>query len=188
MGKIIVIEGVNDSGKETQSKLLAKTLKEEGYKPSEEVIRGLGQDAKIDQTQAIVIEKLFGTKPEVQKAEEVAQTKEEVKDQKTEFNVDQEKKVSSPELDREFKEAVQKEDFIKLSQLKEQGFQPSKELIQSIGDTASNNTMIAVQKIFNLKGNTNTLGDVKLAHNQQSADKDLKRPLANTLNKMFADL
>lgn len=30
MGKIIVIEGVNDSGKETQSKLLAKTLKEEG--------------------------------------------------------------------------------------------------------------------------------------------------------------
>ena len=32
MGKIIVIEGVNDSGKETQSKLLAKTLKAEGYK------------------------------------------------------------------------------------------------------------------------------------------------------------
>ena len=32
MGKIIVIEGVNDLGKETQSKLLAKTLKEEGYK------------------------------------------------------------------------------------------------------------------------------------------------------------
>ena len=32
MGKIIVIEGVNDSGKETQSKLLAKALKHEGYK------------------------------------------------------------------------------------------------------------------------------------------------------------
>lgn len=32
MGKIIVIEGVNDSGKETQSKLLAKALKQEGYK------------------------------------------------------------------------------------------------------------------------------------------------------------
>ena len=32
MGKIIVIEGVNDSGKETQSKLLAQTLKEEDYK------------------------------------------------------------------------------------------------------------------------------------------------------------
>ena len=44
------------------------SLKEEGYKPSEEVIRGLGQDTKIDQTQAIVIEKLFGMKPEVQKS------------------------------------------------------------------------------------------------------------------------
>ena len=32
MGKIIVIEGVNDSGKETQSKLLAKALKQEAYK------------------------------------------------------------------------------------------------------------------------------------------------------------
>lgn len=164
------------------------SLKEEGYKPSEEVIRGLGQDAKIDQTQAIVIEKLFGTKPEVQKTEEVTQSKEEAKEQKVELNVEQDKKVSSPELDREFKEAVQKEDFIKLSQLKEQGFQPSKELVQSISETASNNTMIAVQKIFNLKGNANTLGDVKLAQTKQSADKDLKRPLANTVNRMFSDL
>lgn len=164
------------------------SLKEEGYRPSEEVIRGLGQDAKIDQTQAIVIEKLFGTKPEVQKTEEVTQSKEEAKEQKVELNVEQDKKVSSPELDREFKEAVQKEDFIKLSQLKEQGFQPSKELVQSISETASNNTMIAVQKIFNLKGNANTLGDVKLAQTKQSVDKDLKRPLANTVNRMFSDL
>lgn len=36
------------------------SLKEEGYKPSEEVIRGLGQDTKIDQTQAIVIENYLG--------------------------------------------------------------------------------------------------------------------------------
>lgn len=165
------------------------SLKEEGYKPSEEVIRGLGQDTKIDQTQAIVIEKLFGTKPDVQKAEEVTQAKEETKDAKVELNADlANAKVVSPELDKEFKEAVEKEDFIKISQLKEQGYQPSKELIQSLGETASSNTMIAVQKIFNLKGTANTLGDVKLAHNQQSADKDLKRPLVNTLNKMFADL
>lgn len=38
------------------------------------------------------------------------------------------------------------------------------------------------------KGSANTLGDVKLAQGQQSAEKDLKRPLANTVNKMFADL
>ena len=57
-----------------------------------------------------------------------------------------------------------------------------------MNETASGNTMIAVQKIFNLKGSANTLGDVKLAQGQQSAEKDLKRPLANTVNKMFADL
>jgi hypothetical protein len=90
--------------------------------------------------------------------------------------------------DKEFKEAVEKGDFVKMSQLKEQGYQPSKELIQSLNETASGNTMIAVQKIFNLKGSANTLGDVKLAQGQQSAEKDLKRPLANTVNKMFADL
>ena len=164
------------------------SLKEEGYKPSEEVIRGLGQDTKIDQTQAIVIEKLFGMKPEVQKAEEVTQAKEESKEAKVELNADPASAKVSPELDKEFKEAVEKGDFVKMSQLKEQGYQPSKELIQSLNETASGNTMIAVQKIFNLKGSANTLGDVKLAQGQQSAEKDLKRPLANTVNKMFADL
>lgn len=164
------------------------SLKEEGYKPSEEIIRGLGQDTKIDQTQAIVIEKLFGTKPEVQKAEEVIQAKDETKEEKAELHADPAGAKVSPELDQEFKEAVQKEDFMKLAQLKEQGYQPSKELIQSLNETASDNTMIAVQKIFNLKGPANTLGDIKLAHSQQGAEKDLKRPLANTVNKMFADL
>ena len=164
------------------------SLKEEGYKPSEEVIRGLGQDTKIDQTQAIVIEKLFGMKPEVQKAEEVTQAKEESKEAKVELNADPASAKVSPELDKEFQEAVEKGDFVKMSQLKEQGYQPSKELIQSLNETASGNTMIAVQKIFNLKGSANTLGDVKLAQGQQSAEKDLKRPLANTVNKMFADL
>ena len=164
------------------------SLQEEGYKPSEEVIRGLGQDTKIDQTQAIVIEKLFGMKPEVQKAEEVTQAKEESKEAKVELNADPASAKVSPELDKEFKEAVEKGDFVKMSQLKEQGYQPSKELIQSLNETASGNTMIAVQKIFNLKGSANTLGDVKLAQGQQSAEKDLKRPLANTVNKMFADL
>lgn len=160
-------------------------LKEEGYKPSEEVIRGLGQDTKIDQTQAIVIEKLFGMKPEVQKMEEVAETK----DQKVESNIEQDQKVSSPELDKEFKEAVQKEDFIKLSQLKEQGYKPSKELLQSLSETTSGNTVIAVQKIFNMKGASNALGDVKLAHNEgRSGEKDISKPLANTVNRMFADL
>lgn len=158
-------------------------LKEEGYKPSEEVIKGLGQEVHIDSKQAIVIEKLFGTKPEVQKEEEIVQKKEENIE-----NVNKAEKMSSPELDKEFKNAVEKGDFVKLSQLKEQGYHPSKEVMQSLSNTTSSNTIIAVQKIFGLKAVSNTMGDVKLAHGQQSTDRDLKRPIANTINRMFSDL
>lgn len=157
-------------------------LKEEGYKPSEEVIKGLGQEVHIDSKQAIVIEKLFGTKPEVevQKEEEIVQKKEENIE-----NVNKAEKMSSPELDKEFKNAVEKGDFVKLSQLKEQGYHPSKEVMQSLSNTTPSNTIIAVQKIFGLKAVSNTMGDVKLAHGQQSTDRDLKRPIANTINRMF---
>ena len=160
-------------------------LKEEGYKPSEEVIKGLGQEVHIDSKQAIVIEKLFGTKPEVevQKEEEIVQKKEENID-----NVNKAEKMSSPELEKEFKNAVEKGDFVKLSQLKEQGYHPSKEVMQSLSNTTPSNTIIAVQKIFGLKAVSNTMGDVKLAHGQQSTDRDLKRPIANTINRMFSDL
>ena len=158
-------------------------LKEEGYKPSEEVIKGLGQEVHIDSKQAIVIEKLFGTKPEVQKEEEVVQKKEENIE-----NVNKAEKMSSPELDKEFKNAVEKGDFVKLSQLKEQGYHPSKEVMQSLSNTTPSNTIIAVQKIFGLKAVSNTMGDVKLAHGQQSTDRDLQRPIANTINRMFSDL
>ena len=160
-------------------------LKEEGYKPSEEVIRGLGGDVKIDETQAIVIEKLFGTKPEVQKEEETVQKKEDVKIE----NVNEEKKVSTPELDKEFKIAVEKGDFAKLADMKEKGYKPSQELMQSLSETTSSNTMIAVQKIYGIKSASNTLGDVKLAHGpQKTTENDLKRPIANTVNRMFSDL
>ena len=158
-------------------------LKEEGYKPSEEVIKGLGQEVHIDSKQAIVIEKLFGAKPEVQKEEEVVQKKEENIE-----NVNKAEKMSSPELDKEFKNAVEKGDFVKLSQLKEQVYHPSKEVMQSLSNTTPSNTIIAVQKIFGLKAVSNTMGDVKLAHGQQSTDRDLKRPIANTINRMFSDL
>lgn len=158
-------------------------LKEEGYKPSEEVIKGLGQEVHINSKQAIVIEKLFGTKPEVQKEEEIVQKKEENIE-----NVNKAEKMSSPELDKEFKNAVEKGDFVKLSQLKEQGYHPSKEVMQSLSNTTPSNTIIAVQKIFDLKAVSNTMGDVKLAHGQQSTDRDLKRPIANTINRMFSDL
>lgn len=156
-------------------------LKDEGYKPSEEIIKGLGADSKIDEKQAIVIETLFGIKPEVSQAKE-------------KFNADQQPAVTQENiktegtslgLEAEFREAVVKNDFEKMSQLKEQGYQPSKELLQSL-DFVPDNTMIAVQKIFGMKAPAPVLNDVKLAHNQP--DKDLTRPLATAVNRAFSDL
>lgn len=40
-------------------------LRDEGYKPSEEVIRGLSNSPNMDDKKAVVIDKLFGMKPEV---------------------------------------------------------------------------------------------------------------------------
>lgn len=50
-------------------------------------------------------------KPEVQKAEEVTQAKEESKEAKVELNADPASAKVSPELDKEFKEAVEKGDL-----------------------------------------------------------------------------
>lgn len=164
-------------------------LKEEGYKPSEEVIKGLEKENLVDQQQAIVIEKLFGTKPEVQEIKDTEDKKEYDNNENVELNVDSvDKKYSVSELDKEFVNAVENNDFIKLSQLKEQGYKPSDGLMQSLAGQAPENTLIAVQTIFGLKSAVNSLGDIKLAHSQQSPNKDLTRPISNTIDRMFSDL
>lgn len=242
-------------------------LKDEGYKPSEEVIKGLGVDSKIDEKQAVVIEKLFGIKPEVSQEKEtvVQNIKEKVisqaeklpknyiikldkpiligglintleksgidisvlnssfssetaKDQKvdaffimvengkitdwepqiheneypipikpfSDFEIAGSKEMTSSEMDVAFKTALEANDFEKLSQLKEQGYQPSKELLESL-DSALGNTKIAVQKIFGLKAaSPAVMNDVKLA--QSRPEKDITRPLTNTINRAFSDL
>lgn len=232
-------------------------LKDEGYKPSEEVIKGLGADSKIDEKQAVVIEKIFGIKPEVTtqiEKDNSANISEVIKRGKSENDLavqcnrlynqagdDPQKKervmraynsvrsnlrsygfgtelgdsyrISSveqrqfpleksnlkqgeingneivisatSEMDVVFKSALGSNDFEKMSQLKEQGYQPSKELLQSL-DSVSDNTMIAVQKIFGMKGAAPGLNDVKLA--QSKPDKDLSRPLASAVNRAFSDL
>ena len=62
--------------------------------------------------------------------------------------------------DKGFLDAINKNDFSSLSELKEQGYQPSKELLQSL-DAIPDNTMVAVQKIFGLKEET-TKPNIKL--------------------------
>lgn len=234
-------------------------LKDEGYKPSEEVIKGLGKDSKIDEKQAVAIEALFGIKPEVSQdrekfATEVEQLPENyiiksdkpiligdlitslekleidvsvlndsfpsdiVKSEKvdtlflmvdngkitdwepqikesdynipiklfSDFEIDKNEKLDFSGMDLNFKTALESNDFEKLSQLKEQGYQPSKELLESL-DSISGNTKIAVQKIFGLKAaSPAVMNDVKLT--QSRPEKDITRPLTNTINRAFSDL
>lgn len=196
-------------------------LRAEGYKPSEKVIEELVHDPHLNERDAIVIEKLFGQKPEVQKGEEAEVTKEPIqeiaKEEIKELNPEVHKvgeveaskapveeivkeevnpelnnaenisPIVSPEADLEIKSAIEKGDFSKLSELKERGYQPSKELMQSLSATVPGNTLVAVQTIFGLKKINNSLGDVKLAQSGKP-EKDLVRPVTNTINRMFTDL
>lgn len=162
-------------------------LKEEGYKPSEEVIKGLSQNSQIDEKKAVVIEKLFGVKPEEQEIKEMAVAKEEVKVEEAEV-VQEVAKASTPELDADFKLAVENGDFAKLDLMKTEGYMPTKEAMQSLANSVPENSLVAVQKIFGLKSNAQSLGDVKLAQSPQTNSRDMSRGLNNVVNRAFSDL
>lgn len=78
-------------------------LKDEGYKPSEEVIRGLGKEMKITEVQSIAIEKIFGIKPEVTPPE--AEKSEKIQEQN--MNTENQRETSKQELSREDREFLQ---------------------------------------------------------------------------------
>ena len=65
------------------------------------------------------------------------------------------KALKTKSLDDEFKVAVEGEDYKRLSQLKDGGYAPTKELIKSLSNNASSNSLVAIQKIFGL----NSMGD-----------------------------
>ncbi len=104
-------------------------LRDEGYKPSEEVIRGLSNSPNMDDKKAVVIDKLFGMKPEVPDTESSSTknkpNQEEVKEASELVN-------GTPEQDVTFKSAVENGDFAKLDLLKGEGYMPSKEVMQSL--------------------------------------------------------
>lgn len=162
-------------------------LKDEGYKPSEEVIKGLSNSPNMDEKKAVVIDKLFGLKPEVTKTEESSLTKDKQK-QEAIKGVEESVGGEISELDQSFKLAVEKEDFASLDRMKVDGYMPSKEVMQSLSGSVSENSLIAVQKIFGLKSIAPSLGDVKLAQSPQSNTKDISRGVGNILNRAFGDL
>ena len=230
-------------------------LKEDGYKPSEEIIKGLGQDSKVDEKEAIVIEKLFGTRPEILKEEvtplleqqfpenyiikldvpvligdyinslqesgidvsvlNIAFPSDTAKSEKVDtlFVMVENEKITDwePVINEsdyavpiklfsdfekgvnekvssgiDFKNALESNDLEKISLLKDQGYQLSDKDKQLLA-TVSDNTAIAVHKIFGVKSHTNTFGDVKLAQTGKQ-EKDITRPLTSTINRAFNDL
>ena len=65
---------------------------------------------------------------------------------------------------------------------------PSKEVMQSLAGSVPENSMIAVQKIFGLKSNAQSIGEVKLAQGSQNNCRDVSRGVGNIVNKAFSDL
>lgn len=162
-------------------------LKEEGYIPSEEVIKGLNQNNSLNQAQIIAIEKLFGVKPEIRQ-EEVVQVEKENQSKEKELHAEETKDEISSEKNMEFIAAVQNEDFVKVHQLKEEGYTPSYEVMQALSETTSENNMIAIQKIYGIQGaSRKSLGDVKLVNNRPE-EKNIKQPLTNFINRAFNDM
>lgn len=66
-------------------------------------------------------------------------------------------KYNEKAVDAEFKSAVENNDFDKLSQLNDSGYMPTKEMLQLLSTSASSNSVVAIQKIFNM----NSIGKVE---------------------------
>lgn len=90
-------------------------------------------------------------------------------------------------LDNEFREAIDKTDFPSLIQLKEQGYQPSKEVLQSLAVSFSVNSLVAVQKIFGLNSMGDSLAEVEALQNWL-CDRTVSSPFMSIQNKLSIDL
>jgi hypothetical protein len=93
----------------------------------------------------------------------------------------------------EFKDAIEKNDFIKITSLKNEGYKPSENLLKDMQQSGSitKEQFIAVEKIFDLKPeNSKTIADVKLAEKTPSKGngQNLTDGVAKTINNMFNDL
>ena len=68
----------------------------------------------------------------------------------------------------EFEEAVKKNDFSILTNLKMSGYVPSSDMMQKISAYISINMAIAIQKIFDLQLKGQSMDDIKLVHNESN--------------------
>ncbi len=87
--------------------------------------------------------------------------------------------VNQYQLEKKLICAAIENNFIKILSLKDEGFIPSPEAIKNLKDSVPAQTMIAVQKIFNLPLEPSGLEHLKLA---QSSKTGIKKDKSNDLN------
>lgn len=139
-------------------------LREDGYKPSEEYIRGIGKELNLSDNEMKEVQKIFQVKPD---------------------ELSEQQKQAARLL-----EATMVGNFRSIQDIQKNGYQLTQNDIKAMRENGvQENTIIAVQKIFGMEGKNKTLGDVKLASSPKPDNtKEMARPIANTVNKMFNDL
>ena len=139
-------------------------LREDGYKPSEDYIRGVGKQLNLSDNEMKEVQKIFQVKPD---------------------ELSEHQKQAAKLLD-----AASVGNFRVIQDIQKTGYQITQNDIKAMRENGvQENTIIAVQKIFGLENKGKTLGDVKLASSPKPDNtKEMARPIANTVNKMFNDL
>ncbi len=139
-------------------------LREDGYKPSEEYVRGVGKELNLRDNEMREVEKIFQVKPE---------------------ELSERQKQAARLL-----EAAMVGNFRSIQDIQKSGYQITSDDIRKLKENGvQENTIIAIQKIFGMEEKGRTLGDVKLASSQKPDNtKEMARPVANTINRMFNDL
>lgn len=143
---------------------LSNTYKEEGYRPSEEYIRGIAKEKGLDERQTASVYQVFGIATEMKNEEE--------------------------SIAQKLYEAALKNDFVTIQEIQSGGYRLRNDDLTHMRESGvQSNTLIAIQKIFGLKAQEKNMGDVRLANSAKPENaKDMVRPIASTINRAFNDL
>lgn len=139
-------------------------LREEGYKPSEEYVKGVARTLGLDEQETEEVRMLFGVKT---------------------HELSENEKQS-----RRLVEAALEERYHTIQEIQRSGYQiTDKDLALMRESGVQPKTLIAVQKIFGLEKPGKTLGDVKLASTPKPSHlKENTRAIGNTVSRAFNDL
>jgi hypothetical protein len=127
------------------------------------------------------------------------QTKEPVTQQRNTVEETQQKAATRQrDMEAEFKDAVGRNDFVKITHLKDEGYTPSSNTLIAMekDGNLSPNTKVAISKIFGMETgkDKNLLGDIKLAHslNGEQKHEHSRNPMAGGIarvtDRAFSDL